>query len=65
MAGFNKGALGSPWSREHYGPTGADPGDAENGNEYGPRVGPGKFAKRVTAEVSRNANVANNKDSDD
>lgn len=64
MAGFNKGALGSPWSRETYGATGADPGDAQT--DDGPKIGPGKFAKRVTAEVSRNnGSNGNGRKSDD
>lgn len=62
MASFRTGALGSPWSKEVVGSTAMDPGDAEY--EDGPKVGPGKFAKRVTAEVSR-SNGGNGRKSDD
>lgn len=59
MATFRKGALGSPWSKEVQGSEAMDPGDAQNGDEWGgPRVGPGKFAKSVTPEVSRNGKKA-------
>lgn len=56
---FNTGSLGSPWSRETYGETGADPGSADF--EAGPRVGPGKYyGSKVTAEWGRNGGNGRN-----
>jgi hypothetical protein len=54
MAGFNKGALGSPWSRETYSNEPLDIGDAEYG-EDGPRIASGVLGKRVTMDVQRNS----------
>jgi hypothetical protein len=54
MAGFNKGALGSPWSKETYRDEPLDIGDAEYGEDT-PRIGAGVLGKRVTMDMQRNS----------
>lgn len=54
MAGFHKGWSGSPFHTGYNTDEGMDIGDAQRGDD-GPRVGPGKFSKRVTSEISRNS----------
>jgi hypothetical protein len=53
MAGFRKGALGSPFQTEYYGNQGMEMGEAGKPSERGPKIGSGALGKRVTMEVSR------------